>query len=390
MATEPNDVITSSHDTNHVAEIASSRHTSTDIHQYNHHQSGSDTGMDSLKINTGLNTPDINSSHSLPTGSSYGTLRTFGLSHLTAKQHFLIAICRDMSLLPPMYSLFCAFKMAWRLPSYPHKDLLHSLPLANSIHSMWNNNVIRNLRQHASEAVATPAQAVISRGEDIQDYFWLLNAMGKMGCSEYLLCAMWCVVSMYLTYAILDSLMIRWIVKYSTFGAIVRMFSMSMIIITVELLLLSSLSPDKDYYLHSWILISCTLTGAYIWQSFLTSNLNCVDKDASMLASTSSAPSTKSVPSNPSSVDSLNSVQTPNSVQSYVISSTKKRHKKGRKFDFEFSKKRSIDLYNITVFCVVPVGMASFITMLGLLRKLVIYRLDVEQLGRLLKELYLP
>ena len=53
---------------------------------------------------------------------------------------------------------------------------------------------------------------------------------------------------------------------------------------------------------------------------------------------------------------------------------------------FSFSTKRTIDLYNITVFCVVPVGLASFITMVGLLRNLFIQRLDVEQLARILQD----
>lgn len=105
-------------------------------------------------------------------------------------------------------------------------------------------------------------------------------------------------------------------------------------------MLLASLSPNGDYYLHTWILISCVLTGAYIWQNYITSNLN------------------------------------------YGVNMDQEKPR--RKY-LRFSKKRTIDLYNITVFCVVPVGLASFITMIGLLRNLVIQRLDVEQLGRMLR-----
>ena len=39
---------------------------------------------------------------------------------------------------------------------------------------------------------------------------------------------------------------------------------------------------------------------------------------------------------------------------------------------------RFFDFYKIVVFAVVPVGMASFITMIGLLRSLLILRLDID------------
>lgn len=39
--------------------------------------------------------------------------------------------------------------------------------------------------------------------------------------------------------------------------------------------------------------------------------------------------------------------------------------------------KRKIDLYNLIVFAVVPIGVASFVSMVGLVRLLVILRLDI-------------
>ena len=37
---------------------------------------------------------------------------------------------------------------------------------------------------------------------------------------------------------------------------------------------MNSLSPENSYFLHTWIIISCVLTCGYIWQSYLTSDLN--------------------------------------------------------------------------------------------------------------------
>lgn len=84
--------------------------------------------------------------------------------------------------------------------------------------------------------------------------------------------------------------------------------------------LVSILSPDTTYRLHVWILISCILTVAYTVQNFVTSNVSLE------------------------------------------------------------RKRRSVDLYNIAVFAVVPVGLASFITMLGLMRSIMILQYQYEDL----------
>lgn len=138
------------------------------------------------------------------------------------------------------------------------------------------------------------------------------------GVSELFMAGIWCIVSGYLSYAVLDGLMVRWIVTYSTPAAIVRMISCACLNVAMIQGLLSVLSPDRTYLLHVWILISCISTVAYIIQSFVTSNL-ALEK-----------------------------------------------------------KSRYFDLYNIAVFAVVPVGLASFLTMVVLLRSLIILRLDIE------------
>lgn len=298
--------------------------------------------------------------------NTYRSIKSLTLNNLDARQHFLIAVCRDVSLLPPLLSLAHSLKKAWSL--WYRKDMLYATDnnsgsLTVSFTKLWQT--YRTLRTQAS-----------SGGTDLSSQ--LITARS----SEYILCSLWCVVSAYLTYAILDSLMVRWIVKYSTIAAILRMFSMSLLIITVEMLLLSSLSPNGDYYLHTWILISCVLTGAYIWQSFLTSDLSYVEQNPI------SAGSTSAYGRRSSSSHSLSALSDPTNASQEDLTQTASRKKKNAHTVFNFAKNKQIHFYNITVFCVVPVGFASFITMIGLLRNLVIQRLDVEQLERIIREVY--
>lgn len=201
------------------------------------------------------------------------SIKQLGLKFLNARQHFLLAFCRDVSLIPPVIGLV----QSWKLSYYnEHKvDILDNSP---------------------------------------------------RGC-EYFLTGIWCIVSAYLSYSILDSLLVRWIVTYLTSAAIVRVLSMLTIIITIELFLVGAFSDSgQKYGLHIWLLISCFLTCVYIVQNFVTSNLE--------------------------------------------ISSRKGIRKKARFFD----------IYNIVVFAVVPVGLASFVTMIGLLRSLLLLRMDIDQL----------
>lgn len=206
-----------------------------------------------------------------------GSLKRVGLRLLNARQHFALACCRDVSLIPCIIGLF----------------------------QSWSRVFEGSYCFSAAEKAAPQLQTSITSAR----------------MSEHFLTGVWCIVAGYLTYAILDGLMIRWIVTYSTPAAIVRMLSMSTIIITIEQYLLSAFSADGyKYGLHIWILISCCLTFLYFVQNFVTLNLDLRGK----------------------------------------------------------SRARFFDFYNIAVFAVVPVGFASFITMIVLLQSLLILRLDVE------------
>lgn len=203
------------------------------------------------------------------------TLKLVGLRLLNARQHFALACSRDVSLIPCIVGLF----------------------------QSWS----RVFAGYAVEELA---------GQPLQ------TSITSARMSEHFLTGVWCIVAGYLTFALLDGLMIRWIVTYSTSAAIVRMLSMSTIIITIEQYLLSAFSADGyKYGLHIWILISCCLTVLYFAQNFITLNLDLRGK----------------------------------------------------------SRARFFDFYNIAVFAVVPVGLASFITMIILLQSLLILRLDVEE-----------
>jgi N-glycosylation protein len=216
----------------------------------------SSTQLASLGLTTSRDGPQLTSNHP--------PLKILGLKFMNARLHFLLAFSRGLSVLPSFIGMWRCFYGAWEL-----------------------------LDRQGSTIISVRS-------------------------SELAMAGVWCIVSGYLSYAVLDGLMVRWIVTYSSPAAIVRMLSCATLNIAMIQTLHSLFSPDKTYLLHIWILASCIQTVAYIIQNFVTSNL-ALEKRA-----------------------------------------------------------RSVDLLNIAVFAVVPVGMASFITMLGLLRTLIILRMDLE------------
>lgn len=352
---------------------------------------------------------------------AYQSIKKMSLNHLNAKQHLLMALCRDVSMLPPMYYVFKSLKRAWQISVQTTIKLYEPQSLRESLIAFWQTYMVANISNSVEFNNLRANNVVGTTGRNSTNWESVLfTALTKARASEHLLCALWCLVSLYLTYAILDSLMVRWIVKYSTLAAILRMFSMSMIIVTFESMLLASLSPDMNYFLHTWILISCILTAVYIWQSYLTSDLNYVRNHKEKLRALADSGGLDdsgmsfdvSQFDDYSETDGEYEVVTPDediqqgnihrrttsgnitgsrsSTPSTVRNQRRSKKKKSLNGTFNFTSKRYIDLYNITVFCVVPVGIASFITMVGLLRNLFIQRLDVEQLGRMLDQSYKP
>ena len=349
----------------------------SDIGSNNHSRSSTTEIRNLASSDSSVSQHQVRKSKTPPLVQAYASIKTLSLSHLTAKQHLLMAVCRDVSLLPPITYTFTSLQRAWRISFQNSIKLYEPQSLKDTINVFLQNYMKHNVTSVNKELISETTLG----SSDL-----LLNTLTTARASEYLLCSLWCIVSLYLTYAILDSLMVRWIVKYSTLAAILRMFSMSLIIITLELLLLGSLSPKGDYHLHTWILLSCVLTSAYIWQSYLTSNLNYVSHD-DYEDDVDDEDENFSKPLDPSSVGNSSYPISSRSSSQRLSSSTARSSKSKRRIrkSFKFTKKRTIDFYNITVFCVVPLGVASFITMIGLLRNLVIQRLDVEQLSRVLQ-----
>ncbi|RLV92339.1 N-glycosylation protein EOS1 [Spathaspora sp. JA1] len=289
-------------------EVVPSYETSQRIYRTTNAASGIFTPIPSLPIplavsNSNSSTSSLNSNtththtNHHPQSQAPPSLKQLGLKFLNARQHFALALCRDISLIPALISLYQSWK-----------------------------------RMFIHESLLTSARGL-----------------------EHFLAGLWCIVASYLSYSVLDGLIVRWIVIYSTPAAIVRVLSMSAIIIAVEFYLVSAFSAQGyKYGLHIWILISCILTFAYIIQNFFTSNLE---------LRRSGTGGGNSASSNANGGRSSESTE----------GGSNERRKERRRF---------FDFYNIVVFAVVPVGLASFVTMIGLLRSLLILRIDIETLGR--------
>lgn len=251
------------------------------INNNNNNNNNGNTSNSNNNNRNGNNSSNGNASNSTLRGGNIkrSSIKQLGLKFLNARQHFLLASCRDVSLIPPLIGLI----RSWRM--------------------IYSN--------------------------DANNYNQALNGDGVtlIRGSEHFLTGLWCIVAGYLSYSILDSLLVRWIMTYLTSAAIVRVLSMLTIIITIELYLINTTSAITDYGLHIWIFISCVLTFTYIVQNFVTSNLELIN---------------------------------------YYKRTT--IHKRARFFDF----------YNIVVFAVVPVGLASFVTMVGLLRSLLLLRIEID------------
>ncbi|KAK6453762.1 N-glycosylation protein-domain-containing protein [Scheffersomyces xylosifermentans] len=247
------------------------------------HSASSTTTTTSSNNNINGNTNNNNNNSNIAsrkTELKRQSLKQLGLKFLNARQHFALALSRDVSLIPPLIGFVQSWKRAF-------------------VDGPYLDDALTETGQH-------------------------LKSITSARLSEHFLTGVWCIVSAYLSFSVLDGLIVRWIVTYSTPAAIVRVLSMSTMIIAVEQYLVSTFSADGyKYGLHIWILISCCLTLSYIVQNFVTSNIDL---------------------------------------------------KKGGQ-----KRARFFDIYNIAVFAVVPVGMASFITMIGLLRSLLILRIDIDE-----------
>ncbi|OBA26189.1 hypothetical protein HANVADRAFT_25679 [Hanseniaspora valbyensis NRRL Y-1626] len=309
------------------------------------------------------------SSSSSSSNSTYVALRNLSLQNLNAAQHFLLAMGRDISFIVPILGLINSIKKAWdlnmnTLQKYP--DIEDMPNFYKTINISQNSNSNNNISYNANDFKSL---------NDIRPSY--LSAIIRGRSSEFLMCGLWCIVSMYLTYVTLDALMVRWITIYSTTAAILRMVSISLLLIIIELFILKTLSNEPivsngknfkfggENSLHAWIFISCVLTGVYIWQSFWTSFLQQQKRKNGHIYEEEKKEK-----------DEINQ-QNGSIVKPFTTT---------LQF-WKYTLKKHLDLYSIIVFAVVPVGFASFLTMIVLLRNLVIQRMDVEQLEKVWYEI---
>ncbi|GMG39726.1 unnamed protein product [Ambrosiozyma monospora] len=284
-------------------------------------------------------------------------LKELGLKRLTSREHTLVSFSRDVSL----------------------------LILCNDLRVLWAKwyTMLR----------------------DASTDHYMMDNITSVKPTEFFLAGIWCLVTTFLSYSVLDGLMARWIVMYSVQAVIVRVLSMSLFIVSlVEFINYMFNTKDNQYCLPAWIIISCIMTLTYIIQNFVVSNLtleqHLLNKNGHEL-SLGSSDETGGGTINGSVNGDLNSdlcggVRAIDLTLGEPIEFTPPRNSitslagnangdKNSKRKGKHSVRRTVDLYNITVFAVVPIGVASFCTMVGLIRLLIIVRLEIDlELDKLL------
>ncbi|OWB83280.1 hypothetical protein B5S33_g1909 [[Candida] boidinii] len=365
------------------------------------------------------------------------SLKNLGLKRLSSRQHLFIAFCRDISLFVIIKNLFLVWRECYNLKKNSYIDNFKKLIVNNNLNLKLNeiigvSSLLHNLSLDplitsiASETTSSSSSKTTSAYSKITNTVLSyedrlaakklivetlsLQNLTNTRSSEYFLAGVWCIVAGYLSYSILDGLMVRWIVMYSAPAAIVRMLSMSLFIIFLIEMLSIIFNPDGGYTLPAWIAISCVLTVVYIIQNFVTSNLRVTDHTSSLLpsrihddsqedgrATSTTATQQDLMASTPTTFEQqqqqqqqlnsasiqhhLPSINSVNSTISNINGSINNNNNNNTAniITKKLNKvRRTVDLYNITVFAVVPIGLASFLTMIGLIRLVIIMRLELN------------
>lgn len=257
--------------------------------------------------------------------SQHNSLKELGLKRLSPFQHLMVAMCRDASLFLILKNLVVLWTKWYCMITSPTDN--------TSWTAVW--------------------------------------------ATEFFLAGVWCIVAALLSYSILDGLMARWLVMYTIQAVMVRILSMSLLIIVlIELLNYMFNNSANEFCLAAWIIISCVLTFIFIVQNYVTSNLRlneillnntkdqeCID-DIGVSSDTNTGETLSSLHRR---IDQTSSA----GVMNPKLNINKQKDENGEK------PHRTVDLYNLTVFGVVPIGVASFVTMCGLVRLVVILRVDI-------------
>jgi len=103
-------------------------------------------------------------------------------------------------------------------------------------------------------------------------YWALLLARGPRWTG--VMAAVYACISAFLSYRINSGLTKRWLVKYSRIGLIVRLVSFNSLSIGCTSYLRSLIKNDTELQLPLWILVSCLYTLVYTVELWVTSNID--------------------------------------------------------------------------------------------------------------------
>ncbi|BFZ58030.1 hypothetical protein PYCC9005_005088 [Savitreella phatthalungensis] len=137
---------------------------------------------------------------------------------------------------------------------------------------------------------------------------------------------LWCCVASYLSFSVTDGLMLRWMFNYGPRACLVRLLTLDAFNYYITHFMIGT-AKRFNLLLPAWILISCLLTMAYIIQDWLTSHI---------------------------------ARQRPRRRLSGAERSA--RDEPDHELEDE-EHDRFVNLLEVCIFCVVPVGFASFVTM---------------------------
>lgn len=129
----------------------------------------------------------------------------------------------------------------------------------------------------------------------------------------------WCMVSCYLSFSFTDGLMLRWLFSYGPNATLVRLVTLNAFNYYLTTTILNLAKAHHSSALLGWILVALILTIAYCVQDWLTSNISIIT---------------------------------------------------------DGNQRRRVNFLEVAVFCVVPVGLASFFTMIILLFLRTTYGID--------------
>ena len=176
---------------------------------------------------------------------------------------------------------------------------------------------------------------------------------------------LWCCVASYLSFNVTDGLMLRWMFNYGPRATLVRLLTIDAFNYYITSFLIGT-AKRFNLLLPAWIVISLLLTLAYIIQDWLTSNIarqRPPRKPRSKVTTSSAGTSSRQHSEQAVNRRHSQESRTPSHIDNDLRRSDWDHDDNDDDEDDEDEDERSVNLLEVCVFCVVPVGMASFVTM---------------------------